>query len=109
MGCEPPPPDIVFQSPKVLPEEDTDIYVKDLVKNMKKVHEAARATLKTSERIIKIKYDLKVLKIPHQEEDVVYLLVTASVKEKCKRLSPPRKSPILITKRITSALFRIKL
>ena len=40
---------------------------------------------------------------------MIYLLVTASVKEKCKRLSLPRKGPILKTKRITSALFRIKL
>ena len=103
------PADIVFPSPKILPEEDSDLYVKDLVKNMKKAHDTARATLKTSQRIMKAKYDLRVLKRLYQEGDVVYLLDTASVKGKCKKLSPPWKGPALITKRITSALFRIKL
>ena len=37
------PADIVFPSPKILPEEDTDLYVKDLVTNMKKAHGTARA------------------------------------------------------------------
>ena len=76
---------------------------------MKKAHDTARATLKTSQRIMKAKYDLRVLERPYQENNVVYLLDTASVKGKCKKLSPPWKGPALITKRITSALFRIKL
>ena len=83
------PADIVFPFPKILPEEDTDLCVKDLVKNMKKAHETARATLKTSQRIMKAKYDLRVLKRLYQEGDVVYLLDTVSEKGKCKKLSPP--------------------
>ena len=101
--------DIVYPSPKILPEEDTDLCVKDLVKNMKKAHNTARAPLKTSQRIMKAKYDFRVLKRPYQEGDVVYLLGTVSVKGKCKKLLPPWKGPARITKRITSALFKINL
>ena len=39
----------------------------------------------------------------------MYLLVTASVKGKCKKLLTPWKGPAVVTKKISSALCRIKL
>ena len=103
------PADIVFPSPNITSNENVDSYVQDLVSNMKNAHETARKTLKTSQKILKARYDLRVLQRPYQEGDIVYLLDTASVKGKCRKLLPPWKGPAIITKRITSALFRVKL
>ena len=83
------PADIMFPSPNSGPDEGTDKYVKDLVQNMKEAHETARRTLKTSQKRMKTKYDLRVLQRSYQEGDVVYLLDTASVKGKCRKLLPP--------------------
>ena len=101
--------DIVFPSPNLVPEDDTDAFVQKLVHNMKKAHETARNTLRTSQKVLKAKYDLRVLQRCYQEGDVVYLLDTASVKGKCKKLSSPWRGPAVITKKISSALYRIKL
>ena len=103
------PADIMFPSRNSGPDEGTDKYVKDLVQNMKEAHETARRTLKTSQKRMKTKYDLRVLQRSFQEGGVVYLLDTASVKGKCRKLLPPWKGPAIITKKVTSALFRVKL
>ena len=76
---------------------------------MQKAHETALQTLKSSQRIMKARYDLRALQMSYQEGGIVYLLDTASVNRKWKKLSHPWKGSAIITKRITSALFRIKL
>lgn len=70
-------------------QEDHDDYVSDLVRTMKKAHDCARATLKTSMKRMKRNYDLRVLLRPYAEGDTIYLLDTASVKGKSPKLSPP--------------------
>ncbi|MEW8562002.1 MAG: hypothetical protein AB2541_07845, partial [Candidatus Thiodiazotropha sp.] len=63
----------------------------------------------TSQKVMKKNYDLKVLERPYQKGDVVYLLDTAAVKGKCRKLLPPWRGPGIITKAMSPALFGIKL
>ena len=64
------PSNIVFPSPNLVPEDDTDAFVQKLVHNMK-----ARNTLRTPQKVLKAKYNLRVLQICYQEGDVVYLFI----------------------------------
>ena len=54
-------------------------------------------------------YDLRILQRSYEEGDLVYLLDTASVKGKCKKLCSPWKGPAVITCKISGSLFRVKL
>ena len=90
-------------------DDDTDGYVAQLTRNIQKTYETARSTLKTSLRRMKRDYDLRILHRSYEEGDLVYLLDTASVKGKCKKLSSPWKGPAVITCKISGFLFRVKL
>ncbi|MCG8045070.1 MAG: DDE-type integrase/transposase/recombinase, partial [Candidatus Thiodiazotropha endolucinida] len=103
------PVDLVFPLPQSVETMEVGTFVKDLVQNMQKAHEIARQTLKSSQKIQKKRYDLRVLERSYNEGDIVYLMDTASIKGKCKKLSVPWKGPAIITKKISPALFRIKL
>ena len=54
-------------------------------------------------------YDLKVLLRPYHEGDVVYLMDTAVLKGKCRKLCSPWKGSALIVKRLSAYLYRVKL
>ena len=69
----------------------------------KKAHETARNTLKSTQRVMKRNYDVRVLERSYTEGDAVYIFGN------CKKLSSPWKGPGIITKKITPALFRVKL
>jgi len=88
---------------------DTEEYVCQLTENMKKAHQIARETLKTSSKKMKRNYDLKILLRPYKEGDVVYLMDTAVLKGKCRKLCSPWKGPAVITKQISAYLYRVKL
>lgn len=90
-------------------DDDADDYVAQLTKNIQKAHETARSALKTSLRRMKRDYDLRILQRSYEEGDLVYLLDTASVKGKCKKLCSPWKGPAVITCKISGSLFRVKL
>ena len=49
--------------------------------------------------------DLRILERTYEEGDLVYLLDTASVKGKCKKLSSPWKGLAVITKKVSASLF----
>ena len=80
-----------------------------LMKTMENAHECARSTLKTSLKRMKRSYDLLVLRRPYAEGDRVYLLDTASVKGKSRKLLAPWKGPALIVKKLSAYLYRVKL
>ena len=88
---------------------DVNEYVAKLTSSIQKAHDTARKTLKTSLHRMKRDYDLRVLERSYEEGDLVYLLDTASVKGKCRKLSPPWKGPSVITKKVSASLFRVKL
>ena len=75
----------------------------------KNAHDCARNTLKTSLKRMKRNYDLRVLQRPYAEGDVIYLLDTATVKGKSRKLSAPWKGPAVIVKKLSAYQYRVKL
>ena len=53
-------------------------------------------------------YDLKVLERNYEVGDPVYLLDTASVKGKCRKLLAPWKGPGIIIQKMSSYIFKVK-
>ena len=82
--------------------EDYGEYVAGLMDNIKKAHVCARSTLKTSLKRMKRYYDLRILQRPYAEGDIIYLLDTASVKGKSRKLTAPWKGPAVIVKKTVS-------
>ena len=58
---------------------------------------------------MKRNYDLKTNVRSFKEGDPVYVLDTASVKGKCRKLSPTWKGPGLIVKKLSDYIYTIKL
>ncbi|MCU7901933.1 MAG: DDE-type integrase/transposase/recombinase [Candidatus Thiodiazotropha sp. (ex Lucinoma aequizonata)] len=102
------PSDLVFSSSSKDTGLDENTYINQLVENMRKAHESARSTLKTTQRVMKRNYDLRVLQRTYEEGDAVYILDTAVTKGKSRKLCPPWKGPGIIAKKITPSLFRVK-
>jgi transposase InsO family protein len=90
-------------------QENYDQYVVGLLENMRKAHNVARETLKTSLKRMKRDYDLRVLLRPYSEGDVVYILDTAGAKGKSRKLTSPWKGPAIILNKISAYLYRVKL
>ena len=53
-------------------------------------------------------YVLKVYSRTFEEGDLVYVLDTATVKRKCRKLSPSWKGPGIVIKKLSRYLYRIK-
>ncbi|XP_053389258.1 protein NYNRIN-like [Mercenaria mercenaria] len=92
------------QNKQVSPDE----HVTSLVTSLQQAHEVARKTLKTSTKRMKRDHDLRLFERTYQVGDAVYVLDTAAVKGKCKKLCPPWKGPGVIVTRLSSYLFRVK-
>ena len=88
--------------------DDVDEFVADLVQRTQQAHEIARTTLKTSTKRMKRNYDLRVSERSYKVGDAIYLLDTAVLKGKCKKLSPPWKGPGVIVTKVSSYIYRIK-
>jgi hypothetical protein len=46
-------------------------------------------------------YDVKILEKQYKKGDLVHVLDTASIKGKCRKLSPPWKGPGIVEERLT--------
>jgi hypothetical protein len=103
------PIDLVFPIRTEQHHDDEDQYVADLMNSITIAHETARDTLKTTQSILKRDYDLKVLEHPYKVGDVVYVLDTATVKGKCRKLSPTWKGPGVIVEKMSAYIYKIKL
>lgn len=79
--------------------KDLDQCLAELIENICIAHETARDALKTTQSIMKRNYDLKILEKAYRVGDIVYVLDTATVKGKCRKLTPPWKGPGLIVKK----------
>ena len=67
--------------------------------SLQEAHKLARDRLKSSSKRMKRNYDLSVLERNYEVGDRVYLLDTAVLKGKCRKLCPPWKGPgVIITK-----------
>lgn len=100
---------LMFPQPEV-ESQTTDQVVAKLTRNIQAAHNAARQTLKTSLKRMKRSYDLRgILRRPFKKGEIVYLLDTAVLKGKCRKLCKPWKGPAIIVERISSSLFRVQL
>ena len=100
-------PALMFPNVRRKHEEYGD-YVSELRTKIQRAHDCARSTLKTSLKRVKRNYDLRVLLRPYAEGDLIYLLDTASVKGKSRKLLPPWKGPALIVKKLSAYMYRVK-
>ena len=101
------PADLMF--PADLPTvANPDEYIQELENATLSAHKAARDNLKTAQMRMKRDYDLKILEHTYAVGDVVYVLDTAVVKGKCRKLSPPWKGPGIILEKISAGVYRVK-
>ena len=84
-------------------------YVANLKENMQRAHAVARENIGKSLRTAKRYHDLKLLLRQYEEGDIVYLLDTAVVKGKCRKLQAPWKGPAVITKKISAYTYKVRL
>ena len=103
------PADLVFPLPCTNGDQPGEEYVRGLEQSLKHAHEVARRTLKTTQERMKRDYDLRVHAHAYDVGDCVYVLDTATVKGKCRKLSPPWKGPGVIIANYTAALYKVKL
>ena len=103
------PVDLMFPLPRPDAPIDADNYLAELQRNIVIAHEIARDTLKTTQKFMKRDYDLKILENSYEVGDVVYVLDTATVKGKCRKLSPSWKGPGVITKKHSAYVYDVKL
>ncbi len=94
---------------KIAKSGDVDDYVSKLTQGIQQAHTQARETLKTTFRRMKRHYDLRILERPYKEGDIVYVLDTAAVKGKCRKLNQPWKGPAVIAGKLSGSLYRVKL
>ncbi|VDI61792.1 COMPASS component SPP1 [Mytilus galloprovincialis] len=102
------PIDLVFRPPTES-DESEEAYVSRLIAEIRQAHEIARQKLKTSQEYMKRDYDIKMRKNEYVPGDLVYIIDTASVKGRSKKLDPPWKGPGIIVEKITSYVYRVKL
>ncbi len=84
-------------------------YAAELTTQMQRSHETARQRLQTTTSRMKRDYDLRLLERNYEVRHSVYLLDTAVLTGKCRKLCPPWKGPGVIVTKLSSYLFRVKL
>ncbi|XP_056003459.1 uncharacterized protein LOC130046578 [Ostrea edulis] len=102
------PADLMYAPPIRGEDLDLEDYVVNLEKSIQAAHEIARARLRTTEERMKRDYDLRVRFRAYQEGDTVYVLDTATVKGKCRKLSPSWKGPGLVVQKLSAHLYRVR-
>ena len=74
----------------------------DLEQVLQTAHEMARGRLHPSEeRVKQYDYDLKFYSRAYKEGDLVYILETATVTGKCRKLSPSWKGTGIVIKKLS--------
>ena len=104
------PVDIVYpiMQNKGYADDSKEDYVGNLEGAMKSAHEIARKVLGVSQERMKRDYDLRANKKCFDSGDIVFILDTAQIKGKCKKLAPPWKGPGIIISKLSSYLYRVK-
>lgn len=103
------PVDLVF--PTVQENEDntaTD-YVARLKKSIQISHEIVRNTLKTTQYLMKRNYDLRIRENQYKKGNFVYVLDTAVVKGKNRKLSSPWKGTDIIAAVLSPYFYKVKM
>jgi hypothetical protein len=95
------PADLMFGEGQEKTYSGNDEYVMGLENAIKNAHEVARKTLNSTQKKMKRDYDVKILEKQYKKGDLVHVLDTASIKGKCRKLSPPWKGPGIVEERLT--------
>ena len=99
---------LMFPQPSVQ-GQPTDQYVATLTRNIQAAHNTARSPLQASLKRMKRDYDVRVLQKSYDKGDVVYLLDTAVLKGKCRKLDSPWEGPGVVVEKISASLYRVQL
>lgn len=84
-------------------------YSQELRRKMREAHELTRKNMKSSSNRMKRNYDLPLLERNYVVGDRVYLLSTAVLKVKCRKLCPPCKGPGIIVSKLSAYIYCVKL
>ena len=103
------PADLIFKPSREEKYEDEEEYVAKLRTKLRTAHEIARETLQTTQETMKRDYDIKMNLHEYKCGDLVYVLDTANIKGRAKKLDPPWKGPGIIADKLTSYVYKIKL
>ncbi|XP_070546257.1 uncharacterized protein [Ptychodera flava] len=103
------PSELMYSQPSASSAEDLGQYVQNLEQTLKTTHNIARKTLKTDQERMKRDYDLRINTKAYDLGDCVYILDTATIKGKCRKLSPPWKGPGIVVEKLTPYLYRVKI
>lgn len=103
------PSDLVFRSPETKNSENEEDYVTKLKEEIFRAHDIARRRIKVTQSYMKRDYDLKIRKHEYKPGDAVYVLDTATIKGRNKKLDPPWKGPGVVAKKISSYVYKVKL
>jgi ketosteroid isomerase-like protein len=110
LGCETnQPADLMFDEGQEKTYSGSDEYVMGLENANRNAHEVARNMLNSTQKKMKRDYDVKILEKQYEKGDLVYVLDTASIKGKCRKLSTPWKGPGVVLDRLTPYIYKIKL
>ena len=101
------PADLVFSVPLPAQDRTVDEYAADLTCAMRNAHVSARAALKSTQRRMKRDYDVRQYTREYKVDDRVYILDTARIKGRSRKLSPPWKGPGVIVEKLSPYLYRV--
>ena len=87
---------------------DPETYVDALERNLQQAFLTAREKLKTTQKIMKRDYDVKIRRREYSEGDMVYVLNNSVKKGRSRKLAPKWKGPGLVIEKITPYLYRVK-
>ena len=103
------PADLVFKPAQTEKPENLDDYTTRLQEAIRTSHEIARDVLKTTQSHMKRDYDIKTRLVEYKPGDLVYVLDTAKIKGRAKKLDPPWKGPGIVVEKLSSYVYKIKL
>ena len=101
------PADLVVRPPDAVNDEDHEDYVNRLQGAIRVSHEIARNVLTTHQAQMKRDYDMRIRE--HKPGDLVYVLDTAKIKDRAKKLDPSWKGPGIVVEKLSSYVYTVKL
>jgi len=84
------------------------VYVKDLRKKMMLIHQQARESMQSAQHRQKRDYDVRLNQNTYAKGDLLYLLNSASIIGRPKKLQAMWKGPVLVTEVLSPMLYRVK-
>lgn len=102
------PVDLLYKTPNSQENLSQDEYVTKLQKAIWRAHELAREMLNTTHKNMKRDYDVRVLEKQYNVGDYVYVLDTAKIKGRAKKLDPPWKGPGIICKQLSPYVYKVR-